>query len=164
MTEYVGQITRSEVDETGNPVAKRLPWTESDTTYGGVGTSGIKRRIRPPATVEPDPIIRRSPAEVAAQTAQMFVNHLTAKEIALGRPLTTDDLTQEETRAFGVDLWIAMGGDLKRGIPDVEFFRQVAGLYIEAGKRGAGRDPNWTPSGMGFNRPKPEQWKEPTDG
>jgi hypothetical protein len=50
-----------------------------------------------------------------------------------------------------------MGNDLNKKVPDFEFFKQVAGAYLQTqGKM----DARWTPSGQGYMKPKPERWKE----
>lgn len=143
----VGTIVRSEIDpETGEPVAKVLPWTESDTGYGGVGTSPIKKRPDlAPAVIEKEvPIRKRSEGERALQLVGMFMAHLENKRLQAGRPITVDDFSDVEFATFGLDRRSAEAL-LDHTISQEEFFRRLAGVYLEATSRGSGTDARWTP-------------------
>lgn len=142
----VGTIVRSEIDpETGEPVAKVLPWTESDTTYGGVGTSAIKQRDHAPAVIEKsEPVRKRTPAERALQLVGMFMAHLENKRSQAGRPLVVDDFSDMELATFGLDRRSAEAL-IDNTISQEEFFRRLAGVYLEATSRGSDKDARWTP-------------------
>lgn len=142
----VGTIVRSEIDpETGEPVAKVLPWTESDTTYGGVGTSGIKKRNHAPAVLQKfEPIRKRDPAERALQLVGMFMAHLENKKAQVGRPLVVDDFSDIEFATFGLTRTSAEAL-LDHTVSQEEFFRRLAGVYLEATRKGSGKDARWTP-------------------
>lgn len=146
---YRGAVTAA--DESGVVV---LPWQKSVTDRRG----RIKAN-RSLGVARPTPIVKRSSAERALDLAQRFVTQLKIKESFLGRPLTLDDFTEEEFRALGLDLWREMGSRLDTRMPDLEFFKTVAGIYLETqGKV----DARWTPSGRGFIKPKAERWKNPS--
>jgi hypothetical protein len=139
---YPGTIVRSEVDEDGNPVARRLPWWESGTAYGKTGSGETRlRRRRYRAEVKSDPVIKRSGTQKAEHLAGLFVSQLRQMEQTLGRPVVPADLSEEWLRAFGLELW-------RGGAPiTTDHLRQVAVKYLEATARGAGRDVRWTPNG-----------------
>jgi len=121
-------------------VAKRIPWHEGGTTYGPIGKSKIKKKRRRPVSVSVEPVQKRDPRSRADQLAQSFVDQLQKMEVLLGRPVTTDDLSDQWLRAFGVEF-------AKRGeIVTPEQLRRVAAVYLNAVTKGAGRDARWSPS------------------
>ena len=139
---YPGTIVRAQTDDSGNAVAERLPWWESDTTYAetGSGRARLKKREHAPSLIERTPIVKRTPKERADGLAQMFINQLNTMSLAAGRPLEPADLSDDWLRTFGLEFW-------KRGEPiGIEEMRRIAGIYLEAVKRGSGHDARWTPN------------------
>lgn len=146
---YKGQVTYA--DESG---AHRVPWTESLTDRHG----RIKKTAGAPTigVHRPEPVRKTSDRSKAEGLALRFVRHIERKKAALGRIPTDEDYTPEEFAALGLDLWRAMGGRLDNQVPDLEFFKRVAGIYLKA----AGKvDARFTPSGVGFTKPEPERAK-----
>lgn len=116
---FRGAITAAEADG-----ARVEPWHRSVTVNAPTGR-GVARL---------SPIVKRTPSQRAEQLAEMFVRYLDDKARLLGRPVTPDDLNDEEYRAFGAEFW-------REGEPvSVEVLRGVAGMYLDAVQRGSNRD------------------------
>jgi hypothetical protein len=121
-------------------VARRVPWYESDTTYGdtGSGRTRIRKRVHQPAFLKPDPITPRDDRSRAEALAEVFVKQLRAMESNLGRPLEPADLSEEWLRTFGLQFW-------RTGDPvTTEDMRKVAEFYLEAARKGV--DANYAPA------------------
>jgi hypothetical protein len=116
---FRGAITAADADG-----ARVEPWHRSVTVDAPTGEG--RARLAP--------IVKRTPRERAEQLALRFVAHLEARARQLGRPVTPADLSDEEYRAFGAELW-------REGEPvDVETLRRVAGMYLDAVQRGSSGD------------------------
>lgn len=132
----VGQVVR--VDEQG---ARFIPWQQA-TTIGEVGVSTkIKRGNHLAVDFTPPPIVKTSDREKAERFTQMLAVQLEQMKQALGRDVTSFDLSDQWCRALGVTMW-------KEGVPITpERLREIAETYLRAAKSGATKDPRFQPAG-----------------